>query len=250
MSSEKHYLIPETIQETLEMVKTSKGDFKYLAGGTDVITNQYQEIEVPGHLIDITKIDSLKKIKKEGKHLRIGALCVLDDIQRSGEISSEFPALIEAANAVGSPLIRKTATIGGNILCENRCIFYNQAEWWRQSIGSCLKDNGETCIATGGRKNCYSEMVSDTAPVLISMDAKIELIDLDGLHTVNLEDIYTGDGVNPRNIGKTALLTAILLPTNQNYKTIFKKLKLRESLDFTSLTTAVTVNKNNNKNKL
>lgn len=248
MISEKLYLIPKTIQEALEMAKASKGDFKYLAGGTDIMTNNYQEIGTSKILIDVTKISSLKSINRRNKYLRIGALNVLDKLKKSPEIVSEFPSLIAAANAVGSPLIRKTATIGGNILCENRCIFFNQAEWWRRSIGSCLKDNGKTCIATGGRKNCYSEMVSDTAPVLISMNAQIELMDLDGLQTVNLEDIYTGDGVHSKNISETALLTAILLPLNQNFKTIFKKLRLRQSLDFTSLTTAVTTDKYNNLN--
>ncbi len=248
MSGNKHYLIPETIQETLEMAKAAKGDFKYLAGATDVLANHYQDIETSKNLIDISKINALKIINRKNKYLKIGALSLLDDLQKSPEIVLEFPALIEAANAVGSPLIRKSATIGGNILCENRCIFYNQSEWWRESIGSCLKDNGEICIATGGRKNCYSEMVSDTAPVLISMNAQIELMDLDGLHIVDLEDIYTGDGLRPRNISETALLTAILLPVDQNFQTIFKKLRLRESLDFTSLTTAVTTDKNNNLN--
>ena len=67
-------------------------------------------------------------------------------------------------------------------------------------------------------------------------------------HNIELEDIYTGDGLRPRNISETALLTAILLPVNQNFKTIFKKLRLRESLEFTSLTTAVTTDNNNNLN--
>ncbi|PIZ05633.1 MAG: 4-hydroxybenzoyl-CoA reductase subunit beta, partial [Flavobacteriales bacterium CG_4_10_14_0_8_um_filter_32_5] len=47
------------------------------------------------------------------------------------------------ALSVGSPLIRKTATIGGNVLCENRCLYYNQSEWWRESIGYCLKCDGD-----------------------------------------------------------------------------------------------------------
>jgi len=152
--------------------------------------------------------------------------------------------LIEAALSVGSPLIRKTATIGGNVLCENRCLYYNQSEWWRESIGYCLKCDGDICIATGGKNACFSELVSDTAPALIAMDAEIEYVDEKGTHQQPLESIYTGDGVKPRNLSETAIITAILLPLNRGFKTAFFKLRERESLEFTSLTSAVVVDKN------
>jgi 4-hydroxybenzoyl-CoA reductase subunit beta len=168
----------------------------------------------------------------------------LSDLKNHREITEEFPVLIEAANAVGSPLIRKSATIGGNILCENRCIFYNQSEWWRDAVGFCLKCEGNICIATGSKKHCYSEFVSDTAPALISMDAMIEIADKDHERTIKLEDIYTGEGVHPRNLDGTSIIKSILLPLGQDFHSVFNKLRQRESMEFTSLTTAVTAGKN------
>jgi 4-hydroxybenzoyl-CoA reductase subunit beta len=169
----------------------------------------------------------------------------LSELKKITPIKNEFPILIEAADSVGSPLIRNTATIGGNILCENRCVYYNQSEWWRESIGFCLKCDGDICIVTGTGKACYSEFISDTAPALISMDAKIEIVDLDGIKMINLEEIYTGDGVNPVNLNRTAIIKSIVLPLNQEFISVFRKLRQRESLEFTSLTTAVALNKNN-----
>ncbi|MBK8490898.1 MAG: FAD binding domain-containing protein [Saprospirales bacterium] len=151
--------------------------------------------------------------------------------------------LIEAALSVGAPLLRKTATLGGNVLCENRCLYYNQSEWWRESVGYCLKCDGDICIATQGKKACFSELVSDTAPALIAMDAEIEVIDLDGARRVKLEDIYTGDGVKPRNLPETAIVTAILLPLDRGFSTSYFKLRQRESLEFTSLTAAIALDK-------
>lgn len=176
--------------------------------------------------------------------MRIGALEILEELKFKKEIVEEFPLLIESALSVGAPLLRKTATIGGNILCENRCLFYNQSEWWRESAGFCLKCEGDVCIATKGKKVCYSELVSDTAPALIAMDAVIELTDIEKISRVKLESIYTGDGVTPRNLSETAILTAILLPLNREFKTDFQKLRERESLEFTSLTCAVAADKN------
>ena len=244
MIAEKTYLIPTSVNEAIEMAKANLGTFKYLAGGTDVMVNKFQGNEESPCLIDISKLNELKGITNEADFLRIGALEILEELKFNTTIKTEFPMLIEAALAVGSPLIRKTATIGGNVLCENRCLFYNQSEWWRESIGYCLKCDGDICIATQGKNACFSELVSDTAPALIAMDAEIELVDIDGTKRIPLEDIYTGDGVKPRNISETAILTALFLPLGREFKANFNKLRERESLEFTSLTTAVAIDNN------
>lgn len=241
MVIEKKYILATNVQEAIEQAIANKGNFKYLAGGTDVMVNRFQGNETSGCLIDVTKIAELKGIAKQGNFLRIGALEILEELKFNSDLKTEFPMLIEAALSVGSPLIRKTATIGGNVLCENRCLYYNQSEWWRESIGYCLKCDGDICIATGGKNACFSELVSDTAPALIAMDAEIEVVDINGTKKVKLEDIYTGDGVKPRNLSETAIVTAILLPLNRGFKTAFFKLRERESLEFTSLTSAVAV---------
>ena len=245
MIAEKKYILATTVQEAIEQSIANKGNFKFLAGGTDVMVNKFQGNETSGCLIDITKIEALKGITKQGNFLRIGALEILEELKFNADLKAEFPMLIEAALAVGSPLIRKTATIGGNVLCENRCLYYNQSEWWRESVGYCLKCSGDICIATQGKNACFSELVSDTAPALIAMDAEIEFIDENGTSRKKLEEIYSGDGVKPRNLSETTIVTALYLPLNRSFKTAFFKLRERESLEFTSLTTAVAIDKNN-----
>ncbi|HLF65116.1 MAG TPA: FAD binding domain-containing protein [Saprospiraceae bacterium] len=243
MKVENKYLQPLTIEEALTMAAHSENDFRFLAGGTDVMVNRFQENENSSCLIDLSGIDELKQVKKERDYLSIGALITLNNLKEYREITSEFPVLIEAADAVGSPLIRKSATLGGNILCENRCIFYNQSAWWRNAVGFCLKCEGNICIATGSKKHCYSEFVSDIAPALISMDALIDIVDKDGERRIKLEDLYTGDGVRPRNMSKTCIVKSILLRLNQRFISVFNKLRQRESIEFTSLTAVVTTNK-------
>lgn len=239
--ADKQYLMPSSVPEAVGFAVQQKGHFKFIAGGTDVMVNRFQGNETSPCLIDLSRIQELKGIRKENGMLRIGAMEILDELKYSQDLCNEFPMLIEAAQAVGAPLLRKAATIGGNILCENRCLYYNQSEWWRESIGYCLKCNGDICIATGGKNACFSELVSDTAPALIAMDAEIEYVDQSGVTRKKLEDIYTGDGVTPRNVPDTAIITALLLPFNRKFKYAFFKLRERESLEFTSLTTAVTL---------
>ena len=243
MIAEKIYHKAKSVEDAIATAIENVSDFKYLAGGTDVIVNKFQGNTETNCLIDLTGIEELKQVSIEGNILRIGSLVKLDDFKKHKIIVDNFPTLLQAAHAVASPMLRKTATIGGNILCENRCSFYNQSEWWREAVGYCLKCDGEICIATGGKKACFSKFVSDTAPVLICCDAQIEIADKDGISVLKLEDIYTGDGVNPVKLSKTALLKAILLPLNNNYQCVFKKLRPREGVDFSSLTTAVSKDK-------
>ncbi len=242
MTAEKTYIKPATVTEALRIANEHSNDFCYVAGGTDILVNKYQGNKECSCLIDITGLAELKTISIAGDQLKIGALVRLDELKKHEVIAIKFPALLIAAQEVASPMLRKTATIGGNILCENRCSFYNQSEWWREAIGYCLKCDGDVCIATGGKKACFSKFVSDTAPVLISAGAMIELQDIDGVKIIPLETIYTGDGVKPRNIPDTAILTNIILPLNHDFNIVFKKLRPREAVDFTSLTTAVSLN--------
>ena len=245
MVSEKQYTKPATIEEAIKIVSENPTTCKFMAGGTDVMVNKYQGNDTTSHYIDITSIEELKGIRKDEKFLYIGALTRLSELKKSKDIQDEFPVLIEAAHAVGSPLIRKTATIGGNVLCENRCIYYNQSEWWREAVGYCLKCNGNLCIASGGKKACFSEFVSDTAPALIAMNAKVRLIEPEGERIIALEELFSGDGVKPKTINNTTIVKEIILPLGQNFRCAFKKLRLRETLEFTSLTTTVSINKEN-----
>jgi len=241
--AEKLYLKPKTVEEAILFANKYEESFHYLAGGTDVIVNKFQGNAEADCLIDITDIDELKQVMKAKDHLKIGSLVRLDDLQKHPEIKKMFPALLEAAHSVASPMLRKTATIGGNILCENRCIFYNQSEWWREAVGYCLKCDGEVCIATGGKKNCFSKFISDTAPVLIALNAVLEIVDNKGEHLLPLEDIYSGDGMKPRKLSRSAIIRSIQIPITEKYICIFKKLRPREAVDFSSLTTALSLNK-------
>jgi 4-hydroxybenzoyl-CoA reductase subunit beta len=241
MIHEQSYFKPENVSEAFNLANTHKASFRYLAGGTDILVNKFQHNEDACCLIDITGIKELQEVTLEGNRIKIGSLIRLNDLKKYDLILEHFPALLLAADSVASPVIRRTGTLGGNILCENRCLFYNQSEWWREAVGNCLKCDGDICIATGGKKACFSKFVSDTAPVLISMDAEIEVMDNAEVKMIPLENIYTGDGIYPLNLSRTAIIKFISIPLGRNFQTIFKKLRPREAVDFSSLTTAVTI---------
>lgn len=243
MITEKTYINALTIEHAYAEAIKCSSDFRYIAGGTDVMVNKYQGNENADCLIDLSGINELKHVVTKENNIEIGSLVYLDDLKNYKLVADNFPALLEAANLVASPIIRKTATIGGNLLCENRCVFYNQSEWWREAAGHCLKCNGNICIASGGNKNCFAKFVSDTAIVLISMNASVEVFDDNKISIIPIEEIYSGDGIKPHKLSKTTIVKSIHIPLNNEYKSVFKKLRQRETLEFSSMSTVVTINK-------
>lgn len=233
-----------SVQEAIALAQANPG-FSFLAGGTDVMVNIQQGTLDTSMLIDISAIAELKTIRLDNDELVIGGMATLYQVASDSLVSAHLPTLRQAALSIATPTIRQSATIGGNLLCENRCSFYNQSEWWREAVGYCLKCDGDICIATGGKKNCFSRFVSDTAPVLIAQQATVTLSDGQSLQTLPIESLYSGDGVISLKKKKEHILVDIRIPVKKTLHTVFRKLRPRKTLDFTSLTTAVALTSEN-----
>ncbi len=238
----RFYLIPHSLIE-LQKAIVQHAKHRFIAGGTDLMPNRHQGISTESVLIDLSAIQDLKGIEHSPDSISIGSMTTLEELINNDSIRQVFPLLIEACRVVGSPLIRNRATIGGNLLCENRCLFFNQSAWWRDAIGSCLKDRGNHCIATGSLTSCFSAFVSDIAPALIVLNAKVEIMNAAGENrSLAIASLYSGNGIKPQMLEAGDLLLRIVIPVNKLKNTYFRKLRLRESLDFTALTLAAGIN--------
>ena len=148
-----------------------------------------------------------------------------------------LPALAESARRVASPQIRNLATIGGNLLQERRCLYFNQSEFWRKSIPPCLKLGGEVCHQVPKSKRCRALYYSDTAPVLLAYDAQAEIHDRDGFKVVPLRDMIhrpIADG------NEKFLLTGIVIPhLPEGTWGRFIKSGLRAAIDFAMINMAI-----------
>ncbi|NOZ74374.1 MAG: hypothetical protein GXO90_03220, partial [FCB group bacterium] len=203
-----------------------------------------QGLSQPETVIDLSRIQDLNKIERQDDYIHIGALVSLSTIVEHPTIREYFPLIREAAESIGSPVLRKSATLGGNLLVANRCTFYNQSPDWRASIGSCLRDTGDICQVTGVSGNCYSRNVSDLAPALIALGAEITLYDSKDTRTLALEDLYAPDGIQyHRGLRPGTLLTEIRIPFQES-ESWFRKLRIRRSVDYSSLTIAAATRAN------
>lgn len=62
-----------SIEQVLELLEKHKGKAKIIAGGTDIIIHLREEKISPEILIDISKIEKLKKIECEENRIKIGS---------------------------------------------------------------------------------------------------------------------------------------------------------------------------------
>ena len=236
---------PNSIKEAIEISQKVKNEgFDYVSGGTDLLQNYKNRLNVKPHLISLKNIKETTSIKD----FNIGAMVTLDEISKSKILQSNFPGLIEACSQVGSILVRKTATIGGNVLIDNRCYFYNQTPFWRTSLGSCLKAEADECRVIPQKEYCVATFSSDSAPMLVAVDAKYELEGKSGKRIVKSGDFYTHDGIKRNFKDESEIITRIKIPKRtMDLKTGYEKIRVRDTFDYPLVSVAAALKTNKDK---
>ncbi len=217
-----------------EEARATNLDPMYIAGGTDLLPNLKHRIVNPKRLIDLSSLRG--GVREADGELIIDASTTLDALAAHPLVRSMAPALSAAAGLVAGPQIRTMATIGGNVLLDTRCLFYNQTEFWRRALGYCLKADGTWCHVIAGPKTCVATQSSDTVPVLLAMDARLDFLGSEGMRTMSIRELYRYNGMDHLRIEKGELLTAIRTPTPRpNTRGSYQKLRTRDSIDFPQL---------------
>ena len=211
----------------------------YVAGGTDLLPNMKHHLVLPKDVIGLSGALG-REIVVTDSHVRIEGGATLHAVSTHPQVQAELPALAQAAGVVAGPQIRRMGTLGGNVLLDTRCLFYNQSKFWRQALGSCLKAEGTWCHVIGGPKTCVAAQSADTVPVLLALDASIELSGPEGSRSLGLRDLYRFNGMDHLKLSKGEVLTAVVVPRpGPGHRASYTKLRTRGSIDFPQLGLAV-----------
>lgn len=169
-----------------------------LAGGTDVFP-ALGDSPAPGRVLDLTAVAALKGISRERAGWRFGAAVTWAEILRAG-LPPAFDALKQAARQVGSVQIQATGTLAGNL--------------------------------------CNASPAADGVPVLLALDAAVELASAAGRRTLPLADFVTG----PRRtaLAPGEIVTALHVPDlGGEVRSGFEKLGARAYLVISIVSLAV-----------
>jgi len=153
---------PATLDECLSLLNQHGSEAAVLAGGTDLLVNMKKGLVRPGLLVSLARVGELQEISTNGNSggLQLGAMVTMDAIAAHEEIRRRFGILAQAAQKLGSPLIRNRASIGGNLVT--------------------------------------ARPAADSHGPLICLGARIRLEDLSGSREVSAEDFFLGPGESVR----------------------------------------------------
>jgi 4-hydroxybenzoyl-CoA reductase subunit beta len=234
------YRAPRSVDEVTRILAGEGPNAVLVAGGTDLLPNMKRRHQSPSTLVALRGVGDLKTVVN-GTGLRLGAGLTLAQLVATPAVRAHYAGLWQAASQVATPHLRNMGTLGGNVCLDTRCTYYNQNYEWRKAIDFCLKKDGDTCWVATASKRCVAVSSTDTAPALIALDARLRLASVGGEREVAIADLYRNDGIEYLTRKPEEVLTAVLLPDAQGWRSSYWKLRRRGSFDFPVLGVAAAV---------
>jgi len=195
------YLKPNSIKETISILSQFGEKAQILNGGTDLIVGMRDKIIQPEYLVDIKAILQLNRItynKQDG--LNIGTTVTLNEISNSKVVQTHYPILVKACKTVGSYQVRNRATLVGNI--------------------------------------CNASPAADTAPPLLVLEAKVNIIGPTGEKIVPINQFFTG--VKKNILKKGEFVTSVTVPfIKDKWAGVYLKQGRRKDVDLATVGVAV-----------
>jgi xanthine dehydrogenase YagS FAD-binding subunit len=226
-----------SIKEAAEAA--GRADARILAGGTDLLGCLRDGVFQANRLVSLNNIKELKGIRSQPRGgWRIGALTTLTEIAEHPQIRASYPVLTEAAASVATPQLRNQGTLGGNLCQRPRC-------WYFRGQFQCRRKGGDTCFAEAGESQyhgifgasqCYIVHPSDTAPALVALDAKVNILGRRGTRLVPISSFFVlpKDSLVKENVLEPGeIVTEILLDAPPaGARSTYRKVRERASFDF------------------
>ncbi|HYN84678.1 MAG TPA: FAD binding domain-containing protein [Pyrinomonadaceae bacterium] len=237
------YLVPRGVREAVRMMGDAGPAGQFVAGGTDLYPNMKRRQQTPRTVISVARLPELHRIEGDGEAgLRIGAGVSLTEIVEHPVVNRDYPAVARAARLISTPTLRNMGTIGGNLLLDTRCNYYDQNYEWRRAINFCMKKDGDICWVAPGSAKCWAVQSSDLVPLMVALDARLRLVSTVSDRLVSARGFYKDDGIDYLHKRPEELLTEIHLPPVAGWRAVYKKLRRRGAFDFPVLGVAAALN--------
>jgi CO/xanthine dehydrogenase FAD-binding subunit len=206
--------IAGSLPDALEYLARHGPETAVLAGGTDLIIRIRTGRETPPRVLDISRLDELRVIRKEvvgdgptgfrgaevAPVLRLGARVTHAEVVESPETRALVPLLAEACATIGSPQIRNLGTLGGNCITASRA--------------------------------------GDSLPALLALGAEMVLLSVVGERRVRMTEFFTGPRTTARRLDE--LLGYILVPfQDPDERSAYLKLTQRKALAISLVSVAL-----------
>ena len=174
------YFEPATLVDAIKF-KSSDKNSVYLAGGQSLMPALNMRLSTPSCLIDINKLEELKKINIGNDYIEIGALCTHSKLISNIELNKHFPSLPNILRHVAHPAIRNKGTHGGSI--------------------------------------AYADPAAELPSLALALDANFVLEGIDGERIVPAKDFFIG--LFETEIKEDEILKKVIYPRIKDTETLF-----------------------------
>jgi CO/xanthine dehydrogenase FAD-binding subunit len=197
------YIRPENIGELLDILSgNANGRYRVYAGGTDLIPKiKGRLITPPEAIVDLKGLPGLDYIDYDDRNgLRIGALATIRSIETSPVVREKYPLLSQASASIASIQVRNRGTVAGNI--------------------------------------CNAVPSADSAPPLLSLEARLLCVSKKRERIININEFFTGPNKNA--LEPDEILREIQVPAlHEGFRGAFIKLSPRSRMDLAVVNIAV-----------
>ena len=155
VSSRFAYHRPTTVEEAVQLLLEYGDEVKVMAGGQSLILLMREGLVKPGAIINLIDIPGLDQIEKTPSNvgIEVGALTTHRQLETSALVQKEIPLISATYQRLGNVQIRNMGTLGGNL--------------------------------------CHNAPGSDPPPLLIALDATVDLTGAKGVRSLGVEEFGT-----------------------------------------------------------
>ncbi len=209
-----------SLQEASELARQARERGQVIVfsgGGTDLLQQVKDGTEQPDVLINLRTITGEDQVSESSAGVTIGGQISLTGLSSHPLVRSRFPALAEAAAAVGTPQIRNVGTLAGNVTQRPWC-------WYYRNGFNCYKAGGDRCFSVVGENQqhaifgggpSYIVHPSDVAPALVALGARFNTIGPDGQRSLSADEFFQLPARNAQyenSLARDELLASVTLP--------------------------------------
>src|SRR5258707_801150 len=175
----QEYRRPKNLSEALQALTTAPRPVLPIAGGTDLLIELQQGHHAPTHtLVDLNSVDEMTALEVRDDELFIGAAVPVNRIVASDFVLRHAQALVQAADLIGGPQVRNTATLGGNV--------------------------------------AHALPAADGTIALVALDAQAEIASLKGVRRIPIQGLFAGPGKSILKSGEELLVGFHIRKKNNN----------------------------------
>lgn len=196
------YSAAASIDEALAAIEEYGDELEFIAGGTSLVLMMQQGLVQPSKVIGLGQIKELRGIKRSANGgLEVGAMTTHRQLETSPEAFAYAAALPQSLGVIATIRVRNQATLGGNLV--------------------------------------HADPAQDPPPVLIALDALVDVVSTGGgARAIPMEEFFTD--FFETALGENELVRSVRIPPMPaGSRLAYKKFLPRTEDDYATVAVAV-----------